>query len=116
VLSRPWCLLELQAAVQGKVPIIVIRVANLHQADPDGIGAILDDLPKYLAEANPDALAVLQGEVPPIDAAALGHEIRDAIVGADVVSFEPHQSSVMLQVCRAWTSAAMRLQTRTLCL
>ena len=45
VLSRPWCLLELHAAVKHSVPIFIISVANSFAADPDGIIAILDDLP-----------------------------------------------------------------------
>ena len=45
VLSRPWCLLELDAAVKNSVPIFIIKVANAFAADLDGIDAILDDLP-----------------------------------------------------------------------
>ena len=46
VLSRPrWCLLELDAAVKNSVPIFIIKVDNAFAADPDGIEAILDDLP-----------------------------------------------------------------------
>jgi hypothetical protein len=105
LLSRPWCLLELQAAVTHKVPIILLRVANAFAGDPEQIESILNDLPAYLATANPAADETLRAL--DCDVAELGAVLKKALVGRDVLSFDPHQSSAMLQAQIAQLAKAL---------
>jgi hypothetical protein len=96
VLSRPWCLLELATAVEANVPIILLRIANAFGGDTDLIPAILDDLPAHLAKNNPRADETLQAFG--MDAGSVGQQIKAALtVGDEIISFDPHQSSVILQ-------------------
>lgn len=97
ILSRPWCLLEVATAVENDVPIIVMRVANAFAGNIDEIPTILDDLSGYLAKTNPMAEETLRAFN--YSANTLGPQIKSAIGLSkdDVISFDPHQSVVILQ-------------------
>ncbi len=97
ILSRPWCLLEVATAVEYDVPIIVMRVANAFAGNIDEISTILDDLSGYLAKTNPMAEETLRAFN--YSANTLGPQIKSAIRLSkdDVISFDPHQSVVILQ-------------------
>ena len=99
-----WCLLELHAAVKAKVPIIVLRVANAFAGDVSAIPTILTDLTNYLNEKNPLAEETLRAF--DLDAKTVGEEILAGLLpngsteslGKDeIISFDSHQSSSMLQ-------------------
>lgn len=87
VLSRPWCLLELDAAITHRVPIIAIAVHNSFSSDVGAIGLILDDLAAYLK--NPELITPGVKRVVDCektlhdngveDIAALGLRIKDAM-------------------------------------
>ena len=64
-------------------------------ASPEQIQAVLADLPKYLAEKNPNALTQLH-EID-MDPAKLGGLILPAIDTRSTLTFNPNQSSVMLR-------------------
>ena len=113
ILSRPWCLLELQAAVVSKVPIVLISVANAFEGDLEAIGAILEDLPAHFAAPNPKdsgnpynptAEATLR-ELG-CDPLRLGREIKAPLLRAPVVTFNPHQSIAMLRAQISQMAAA----------
>ena len=103
VLSRPWCLLELMAAVENKVPIFVIRVANAFgDSDPAAeMKTILDDLPGFLARKNPSAEATLKTvNHNPTEIANVLKPVLAPADGAaklEVVTFDPHQGTDMLK-------------------
>ena len=110
-MSRPWCLLELHAAVTRDVPIFIIRVANSFAGDPaTDMKTILEDLPGYLAAKNPAAIEtlksleydiadianVLQPVLAPLALAESAlEEASDKAI--EVVGFNPHQGTAMLQ-------------------
>lgn len=73
VLSRPWCLLELHAAVQASVPIVVMRIQNQFAGETSEISSILGDLPNYLEKENPRAEETLRAFG--MDAATIGKDI-----------------------------------------
>ena len=104
VLSRPWCLAEINAAAEARVPIIVVKINNSYSSPISRIGTILSDLSGYLERTNKAALGELQGEeIQLADPSALAATIKDAI-GVDTkdeLTFDPNQSSVMLgqQIC-----------------
>ena len=72
------CLLELYAAVQNNVPLIMLRIENAHAGDVDEISNIFDDLPEYLAKINPTAQEVLTSEG--TDAATIGSIVKVSFV------------------------------------
>lgn len=96
VLSRPWCIAELHAAVQNDVPIIVVKIENAFKLDGgiQEICEILDDLPGFLNKANPTAMETLK-ELG-LDAASVGSMIKGAVQNCEVVSFNPHLSSTIM--------------------
>jgi hypothetical protein len=112
VLSRPWCLAEINAAANAGVPILVVKINNSFSSPIAKISEVLGDLSAYLQRTNPTALDTLRSAqigLDPVDAAAT---IMKAIVGADgavgstagllkdqdnQLTFDPNQSSVMLQ-------------------
>ena len=95
VLSRPWCLAELDAAVKGNVPIVVLRINNAFRCDPSQIQQTLAALPEYLATKNPDALRQLMPLG--LEPATMGGPILKAIDTANTLTFDPNQSSVMMR-------------------
>ena len=97
VLTRPWCLLELQAAAKSHKPLILIKIANSYVADTAEIAAILDSLPTFLDEHNPSAGATLAENN--TDAAAVASDIRGILAAAAVqpLTYDPHQSSLVMQ-------------------
>ena len=107
VLSRPWCLLEIVTAVQNSIPVIVMRVANAFAGDVDEISTILDDLPGYLANSNPMAEETLRAFN--YSASIVGPQIKAALHLSldDVISFDPHQSAVILQNQISQVAAAL---------
>ena len=105
-MSRPWCLLELYAAVKHGVPIFIIRVANSFAGDPaTEMKTILDDLPAYLASKNASAIKTL--ETLDYDITEIANVLKPVLVPAagpketdksiEIVGFNPHQSTAMLQ-------------------
>ena len=105
-MSRPWCLLELHAAVTHGVPIFIIRVANSFAGDPaTEMKTILDDLPGYLASKNASAIETLEtldyditeiaNVLKPVLAPAAGPKETDKSI--EIVGFNPHQGTAMLQ-------------------
>ena len=108
VLSRPWCLQELDAAVTNNVPILVLSVNNAFRADVAKVKEILADLPKYLAQANAGAIKELEAKL--LDPAHMGPTISKAIDNSkakEELTFDPNQSSVMLQSQIAALASAM---------
>lgn len=97
VLSRPWCLLELQAAAKSKRPLILIRIANSFAVDPSEIQNTLDDLPAFLDKHNPAASATLAEYK--TDADAVAADIRGILTAAceEPLMYDPHQSVVVMQ-------------------
>ena len=61
VLSRPWCLLELNAAATNNIPIVVIGIANSFAGATSDIAKICDDLPGFLSRTNVTSLFISQG-------------------------------------------------------
>ena len=105
-MSRPWCLLELYAAVTHGVPIFIIRVANSFAGDPaTEMKTILDDLRGYLTRKNASAIETLEtlnykiadiaDVLKPILATAAEPAETDKTI--DIVGFNPHQGTAMLQ-------------------
>eukprot|EP01048_Picozoa_sp_COSAG05_P002285 COSAG05_NODE_90_length_20140_cov_25.117060_4_plen_277_part_00 len=95
VLSRPWCLAELDAAVKGGVHIVVVSINNAFRCDPAQIQKTLSTLPEYLAKKNPDALRQLISLK--LNPSTMGSSILDAINTEDALTFDPNQSSVMMR-------------------
>ena len=95
VLSRPWCLLELNAAATNNIPIVVIGIANSFAGATSDIAKICDDLPGFLSRTNPSATEVL-GEFH-LDAATISTNIREKLTAAKALTYDPHQSSVVMQ-------------------
>ena len=95
LLTRPWCLLELDTAVKNKVPIILLRIANAFAGDASQIATILDDLPAHLLKINPGAEDTLKEFN--TDANAVANTIREALVNTTPLTFDPHQSSAVMQ-------------------
>jgi hypothetical protein len=99
VLSRPWCLAELDAAAAAQVPIIVLSINNSYRVDTSRVAEILSDLPGYLKEKNPSAVDTLKEVM--IDVDYIGPRILKAIQECEVdistLTFDPNQSSVLLQ-------------------
>ena len=107
VLSRPWCLAELVAAANAQVPIVVLKINNSYRMDgaEDRVVGILNDLPAYLRHKNPSAAEALR-EID-LDVTTIGPLILGAISaytsagtspdGDGALTFDPNQSSVMLQ-------------------
>lgn len=96
VLSRPWCIAELHAAVQNDVPIIVVTIENAFKGvgGIDGIIDILDDFPNYLSNTNPTAVDTLT-ELG-LNTVSVASEIKAAIQNCEVLSFNPHLSSTIM--------------------
>ena len=61
VLTRPWCLVELYAAVRAGVPIVAVSVTGKGY-DHEASKRYLAMLPGSLEEANPGAVQVSEGE------------------------------------------------------
>eukprot|EP01046_Picozoa_sp_COSAG06_P001166 COSAG06_NODE_35_length_30757_cov_53.112532_14_plen_668_part_00 len=98
VLSRPWCLAELNAAAEADIPILVLSINNSYRCNASRITEILTDLPAYLKHANPTAIKELSGSDCMLDVEIIGPRILDAIKKANTnIAFDPNQSSVMLQ-------------------
>ena len=100
VLSRPWCLAELSAAADAGIPILVVKINNSYSAPVTKINDILRDLPAYLQDKNATALDDLKSEKIAMDPQQISETIKTAITNvkskADL-TFDPNQSSVMLQ-------------------
>ena len=70
VLERPYCLLELVAAIDHGVPIIGVALQGQNGYEFAGAARFLQHLDTYLEQANPGAAAVLRDNgVEPIDVA-----------------------------------------------
>ena len=97
VLSRPWCLLELQAAAKSKTPLILMRIANSYEVDPSEALKILDDLPAFLDKYNPSAGGTLAEHKTTADAIAV--DIRGILTAASKqpLIYDPHQSAMVMQ-------------------
>ena len=52
VMSRPWCLLEIDEAVRCGLPIIIVRIENMFADSLEGMTNALRDLPAYLKSTN----------------------------------------------------------------
>eukprot|EP01047_Picozoa_sp_COSAG01_P002787 COSAG01_NODE_76_length_28332_cov_298.876992_17_plen_500_part_00 len=103
VLSRPWCLVELNAAAESKVPILLLFINNSHRNtlnDISSVETILSDLPTYLQSINPSAITDLSTQCL-LDAATIGPRILAAITkcnaDATTLTLDPKGSSVRLQ-------------------
>ena len=132
VLSRAWCLAELDTAVRANIPIVVLQVSgtsdgtrvllplstfeltrhcvhhqinNSYKKSPEHIQAVLADLPQYLSEKNPDALGQLN--VIHMDPTKLGGVILPAIDIRDSLTFDPNQSMSMLRSSVSHLAAVM---------
>jgi hypothetical protein len=97
VLSRPWCLLELQTAVLHHVPIIVMQIANDNAADLAELPGIFNDFPAWLAENNKDAEVELQKNN--TTAAEICQTITQPLLkaAANPVTFDPARSRATIQ-------------------
>lgn len=95
VVSRGWCLAELDTAVKFGIPIVLVQINNSFKTSPERIKAALAALPKYLASKNPEALDQLMGLK--LDAACTGCSILKAIDDSASLTFDPNQSSVMIR-------------------
>jgi hypothetical protein len=107
VLSRPWCLLELDTAVKAKVPIIVVKVNNAFAGDTDGIASLLDDLPAYLETHNPRCAETLRAFDFDVDAVEIAKTIKPALLEYEPLMFDPHQSSAIMHAEIAQMAQAM---------
>ena len=105
VLSRPWCLLELSTAVKAKVPIFVIKINNAFAGDTDGIATVLDDLPEYLQQHNPRCAETLSAFN--VDAVEVASAIKPALLEHEPLTFDPHQSSAIMNAQIAQMAQAM---------
>lgn len=107
VLSRPWCLLELQAAAKSNTPLILVRVANSFEADPSEIRTILDELPTFVDKHNPNAVATLAENK--TDVHAIATDIRDIFTAAaeHPLTYDPHQSATVMQAQMQSLAAAL---------
>lgn len=96
VLSRPWCIAELHAATQHDVPIIIVSIENAFKGvgGIDGIIEILDDFPNYLSNTNSTAELTLT-ELG-LDTVSVASDIKAAIQSCEVLSFNPHLSSTIM--------------------
>eukprot|EP01047_Picozoa_sp_COSAG01_P015689 COSAG01_NODE_789_length_13572_cov_322.875158_8_plen_445_part_00 len=111
VFSRPWCLAELEAAATCGIPILVLRINNSFGCSMERMTEALGDLPGYLARTNPNAVETLKQLL--LDPNTIGPKILSAITKEDqqhtkaALTFDPHQSSVMLQSQIAALATAM---------
>jgi hypothetical protein len=101
VLSRPWCLAEINAAVNAEVPILVVQINNSFSSDMKNIDTILDNLPGYLEDTNPKAIEQLREQCQ-LDPIAVAKTIKKGLSHAkttteEQLTFDPNQSSVMVQ-------------------
>ena len=103
VLSRPWCLAEIHAAAEARVPILVLKINNSFRSPISKVGEILADLPAYLNQTNPSALVDLKGPTIGVDPVELASTVMKAIDSSitsgsgSELTFDPNQSSVMIQ-------------------
>ena len=106
VLSRPWCLAELDTAAKAGIPILVVSINNMHSSPLTKINEILTDLPAYLKDKNALALDELKKQEIDLDPDIIGQTIMDAInrgktaldgVETEELTSNPNQSTVMLQ-------------------
>ena len=95
VLSRPWCLVELNTALEHSVPIIVLHVENSYSSDQEAMMAALDDLPAYLAQHNPGAAEALRAV--DVSAEQLGPALRESMAHSSSFKFNPHSSSALIE-------------------
>ena len=92
----PRCLLELHAVAKAEIPIVVVQVANSYKGDAQEFTKTLDRLPQYLAETNPQAVEMLEGQPYLLDLDSLGSDIRGAIPSSQMLTFDPNQSSLAI--------------------
>lgn len=97
VLSRPWCLLELDAAITAEIPIIVVQLANSYQGDALHFKETLKHLPEYLAKENPAAADMIAQTPFLVDIELLGDRILAACESSQMINFDPHASSLVIQ-------------------
>ena len=94
VLTRPWCLLELMAAVEAQIPIVMV---HLHGPSPYEEGpslALLRHLDSLLEELSPGASELLrQHGVETSDAA---HKLSQALVHVPTVALDTAASRSVL--------------------
>ena len=70
VLERPYCLLELVAAIDSGVPIVGVALQGTHSYEFSAAQNFLSHLDTYLDQVNPGATATLREQgVEPVDAA-----------------------------------------------
>ena len=107
VLSRPWCLVELDTAAKAEIPVIILRISNAFAGDPTEIPEILSDLSSFLAKENPAAEETL---------VSLGYSVADIatrlsstlVISDDgVLRFDPHQSSRVMRAQVAQMAATL---------
>jgi hypothetical protein len=104
VLSRPWCLAEINAAANAGIPILVVQVNNSYSSPISKVNEILADLPGYLERTNPSAFNDLKSNAIGLDPATMASTVMKAInsiESKDHLTFDPNQSFVMLesQIC-----------------
>ena len=117
VLSRPWCLAELSTAAVSHVPIVILNINNSFQMSggTQKVLKILNDLPAYLEQANPSATDDLKAigldvtKIGPLIAAAISESLS---ISGNTLTFDPNQSSVMLQ---SQIGALARAMVETAC-
>ena len=97
VLSRPWCLLELDVALKAEIPIIVVQLANSYRGDSQQFEETLKTLPQYLAKENPTAVDMLCKTPYLVDIKSLGERILAACKSSQFIDFDPHASSMRIQ-------------------
>jgi len=93
VLSRPWCLLELNAAIHAGVPIVAVRVEGKKYKFEDAV-EYLKFLDQTLDSKNPGACQLLRDNgADPVDIAWKLSQIVPFIIAID---FDPFASGNMM--------------------
>eukprot|EP01043_Picozoa_sp_COSAG02_P035062 COSAG02_NODE_2488_length_8701_cov_25.089630_4_plen_377_part_00 len=102
---------EIYAAARARVPILILKINNSYSSPVSKVGDILADLPSYLKQANPSALDDLRADNIGLDPVALSSVVTKAIdefTSSTELTFDPNQSSVMIQaqICDLATAMA----------
>lgn len=79
------------------IPIIVVQVANSYQGEVHHFQETLKTLPQYLANENPTAVDMLTSSPHLLDIESLGDKVLSALDNVQMVKFDPHASSMVLQ-------------------
>ena len=94
LLTRPWCLLEIHAAITHGVPIVSVLVANQFRYSFGAAQTFIDGFEEELARHNPGASEVLLTHG--VEPAAMGQMLREHIPNIIAKTFEPSASTNVL--------------------